>query len=154
MNVECKLHIPFFDVIRLPVEYVMNQTIHIKYLIELYSGTCYVDITSSFNNGNSVYNDSMKIIQDIPFVINKKNSLVKDINYRYFNDITKPFIELVNNIPYCTKENIFGRETQEVNNLLSKNGYIEVKEIELVSSATLEEQKQIESLLREGIYIK
>lgn len=154
MNVECKLHIPFFDVIRLPVEYVMNQTIHIKYLIELYSGTCYVDITSSFNNGNSVYNDSMKIIQDIPFVINKKNSLVKDINYRYFNDITKPFIEIVNNIPYCTKDNIFGKETQEVNNLLSKNGYIEVKEIELVSSATLEEQKQIESLLREGIYIK
>ena len=154
MGMECKLHLPFFKVINLPIEYVMNQTIHIKFRIDLYDGICYLDITSTFNNGNSVYNDSMRIVQDIPFFTQYASNLARDIKSHYFNDVRKPFIELIHNKPYSLNDISFGRETKEVSNLLNKKGFVKVQDIDLNCDATLEEQKEIVSLLNEGVIIK
>ncbi|MDD5836729.1 MAG: hypothetical protein PUD34_05950 [bacterium] len=152
IHTDCILHTPFFDTIRLDTEYVINQTIHIAYTVDLYSGICYIEISSTFHNA-IFYQNSIKIVEDIPFLNKDRNSIVNQISTTFLNMISKAFIEIKRNKPYFS-DDAFGKETIDVSTLTNKQGYIKIDNIELSTSATNDEKEKIVSLLKEGVFIK
>ena len=153
LNTECILHLPLFENINLSTEYVIGQTIHIKYIIDMYEGRCYIELSSSFNQNNVFYHGSMKIVQDMPYSNDYKNDKVNSLSTMYLNNIEKPFIEIKRNIPYFSSDKTFGNESVETNVLKDKKGFISIDDIILETSATNNETENIIKLLKEGVII-
>lgn len=150
-DVTCILHLPYCDNIILNSEYVINQTISVQYKIDLYTGYCTVNIKSSFIN-DIFASKTFKIGSKIPFMQEQTNSIVSSIDTVLYNDLKQAYIEVNRNIPYNVNT-VFGCETVDFGTLENYAGYIEVSDIILNINATNDEKKEIETLLRNGVYI-
>ena len=152
INTECILRLPFLDSTVLDNDYVINQTLTISGLLDIYSGTLTINVFSTFTNG-LIYSDSANIVTQIPFIQSQNNSVVNTLSNINTNLIESPCIEVTRNIPYYV-DNIFGKETVDYCLLSEVSGYCEVNRIELETSATNEEKSMIVDLLNDGVYIK
>lgn len=152
INTECMLRLPFLDSTILDNDYVINQTLTIEGLLDIYSGTLTVNVYSTFTDG-IVYSDSANIVTQIPFIQSQNNSVVNNLSNVNTNLIDSPCVEVTRNIPYYTND-IFGKETVDYCLLSEISGYCEVNRIELETSATNEEKTLIISILEDGIFIK
>lgn len=152
MDTTVNLYLPFIDVITLDVEYVINQEIHIQYIIDLFSGDTTVNIESS-KTGKNIYSKNHKLGRNIPF--NAKNNVVvnrlSDMEGLY-NGIFTPYIEVTRN--KINNLNEFNNMVDIENILLNEKGFIIVNEIDLKTSATSNEKNSIIQLLKNGVYIK
>lgn len=153
LNTICILHLPMFENIVLESEYVINQTIHIKYIIDMYSGKCNLEVSSSFNGNNTFVYELTKIVEDIPYYNKNADNNYNLLSTMYINNIETPFIELKRNKPYFASDDTFGKETIETNNLNDKKGFIKVNNVLLQTNATIEEYEKIVSSMKEGIII-
>lgn len=151
LNTECILRLPFFDPINLDVDNVINQTITIKYTIDLYSGNCTVNIYSTFTDG-IIESQTNSIATQIPFIQKQTNSVVNQLSNVFKYVIDTAYIEVVRNIPYFTSD-IYGKETIDYNYINTVKGYCEVSKIELSTSATDIEIQAITELLKAGVII-
>lgn len=152
INTTCILHLPYFDNIYIDVEYVVGQTINIKYVIDLYSGDCTVNIYSSFL-GDIMETRQSNISQSIPFMQSNYNSVVGSLSSVNKNLIEKPFIEVVRNIPYNKSSNVFGNNVVEYGKIGDYQGYLQCDKIALETTATNQEQEEIKNILRNGVFI-
>lgn len=152
VNTECILHLPYFDNIYIATEYVINQTINIKYVIDLYSSNCTVNIYSSFID-DIIENSSDLIGNSIPFIQNEYNNIVGTLTNNNKNTIVKPFIEVNRNIPYIKNNNIFGGSVVEYGKIGDYNGYLECDSLVLNTKATNQEQDTIKNILNKGVFI-
>ena len=152
INTTCILHLPYFDNIYIDVEYVIGQIINIKYVIDLYSGECSVNIYSSFL-GDIMETRQSNITQSIPFIQSYYNSVVGGLSSVNKNIIEKPFIEIVRNIPYNRSLNIFGNNVIEYGKIGDYQGYLQCDKIVLETKATNQEQEEIKNILRNGVFI-
>lgn len=151
LNTECILHLPFFDKIYINTEYVVNQTLSIKYIIDFYTGNVTCNIYTTFING-IIESQTQQIAENIPFIQKQNNSLIGSVSTINKNVIETAFIEIVRNIPY-TSNNIFGRETVDFGVLGDYKGFIKCTDIVLESKATADEKAEIEQLLKQGVFI-
>ena len=151
LTTECILHLPFLDEINLPVHYVVNQTINIKYKLDLYSGTLTASIYSSYLN-SIVANSSGIIVTNIPFMQNQTDSVVNSLSKVFTNLIPTAFMEVTRNIPY-DNVNVFGKECVDFDMIGNKTGYLKCDNVALVTKATKNEKDEIMSLLKDGIML-
>lgn len=151
LNTECILHLPHFNKMYINTEYVIGQTLTIKYIIDLYTGNVTANVYSSFID-DIIETQTQQIAENIPFIQKQNNSVVGTVSNINKNVITTAFIEIVRNIPY-DNENIFGKETIDYCVIGTKTGYIKVSDIVLNCTATVEEKEEIEQLLKEGVFI-
>jgi hypothetical protein len=151
IDTECVLHLPYFDKIYLSNEFVIGQTLRIEYIIDLYSGNATANIYSSFTGG-IVESVNGVIACNVPFVQKTNNSVVGLISNINKNIIDTAYMEVIRNRPYNI-ETVFGNETIDFGTIGDYNGYIEVSDVVLNSSATNEEKKEITDLLKEGVTI-
>lgn len=152
INTQCFLHLPFVEKIEVNVEYVVNHTITINYVVDLYTGKTTVNIVSDFTN--KVFTSrSFDLGYKIPFISDQSNTLVSELKTMVDNDIRTAFIEIVRNIPYDTTTP-FGKETIDYGVLSRYTGYIEVNNVLLNVSATNAEKSEIEHLLKQGVFIR
>lgn len=152
MNTDIKLFLPYIKEIDLEVEYVIGYTISIQYLIDLYSGVATVNVYSSKTN-KIIYSENRKLGRNIPFVSrghNVVNSLSDENGIN--NGVSNAYIEVIRNVP--SNLNKFSNRVTIENVLLHETGFISVNEIELKTSATLQEKNTINQLLRNGVVIK
>ena len=147
----CTLYLPFIESIELDIERVIDKTITVEYVIDLYDGiaTCNV-----YSEGELLISRLNEISRKIPFyqkteVSSESPQIGKVLN----NSVTVPFIEVVRNIPYNEVEGI-GNEVSQVEVIGNLEGYVEVRTIHLQTSATKREQEMIISQLRNGVIIK
>lgn len=152
LNTTCTLRLPFFNPIILDVDNVIDKTISIQYIVDLYSGNCTVNISSSFT-GEIIHSETTNIVTQIPFIQKQNNSIVNRLSNANENLIDNAFIEIVRNIPYYTND-IFGKATIVFDTVGSVTGYCEISDIQLITTATNEEKEEIESILKDGIFIK
>ncbi len=152
INTECILHLPFLGKVYLNTEYVIGQTITIEFTIELYSGTLTANIKSSFNN-EIVASVQGLIGMNIPFIQKSNGNVINSISNVYKNKINRCFIEVNRNIPYTKNDNIFGGTVVEFGRIGDYTGYLECDKIVLETSATNQEQEEIKSLLRNGVFV-
>ena len=151
LNTECILHLPFLDDINLPPHYVVNQTINIKYKLDLYSGTLTASIYSSYLN-SIVANTSGVIVTNIPFIQKQIDNVVNSLTRVFTNLIPTAFMEVTRNIPY-DNVNIYGKECVDFDMIGNKTGYLKCDNVSLVSKATKNEKDEIISLLKDGIIL-
>lgn len=152
LNTTCTLRLPFFNPIILDVDNVIDKTIAIQYIIDLYSGNCTVNISSSFT-GEIIHSETTNIVTQIPFIQKQNNSIVNQLSNVNENLIDTAFIEIVRNIPYYAND-IFGKATIVFDTVGSVTGYCEISDIQLITTATNEEKEEIETLLKNGVFIK
>ena len=151
LNTECILHLPNFNKMYINTEYVIGQTLTIKYIIDLYTGNITANVYSSFID-DIIETQTQQIAENIPFIQKQTNSVVGTVSNINKNTITTAFIEIVRNIPY-DNETIFGKETIDYCVIGTKTGYIKVSDVVLNCTATVEEKEEIEQLLKEGVFI-
>ena len=151
LNTECILHLPFLDEINLPPHYVVNQTINIKYKLDLYSGTLTASIYSSYLN-SIVANTSGVIVTNIPFIQKQTDNVVNSLTSVFTNLIPTAFMEVTRNIPY-DNVNIYGKECIDFDMIGNKTGYLKCDNVALVTKATKNEKDEIMSLLKDGIIL-
>jgi hypothetical protein len=152
LNTTCTLRLPFFNPIILDVDNVIDKTISIQYIVDLYSGNCTVNISSSFT-GEIIHSETTNIVTQIPFIQKQNNSIVNQLSNANENLIDNAFIEIVRNIPYYAND-IFGKATIVFDTVGSVTGYCEISDIQLITTATNEEKEEIETLLKNGVFIK
>ena len=151
LTTECILHLPFLDEINLPPHYVVNQTINIKYKLDLYSGTLTASIYSSYLN-SIVANTSGIIVTNIPFIQKQTDNVVNSLTSVFTNLIPTAFMEVTRNIPY-DNVNVFGKECVDFDMIGNKTGYLKCDNVALVTKATKNEKDEIMSLLKDGIML-
>ena len=151
LTTECILHLPFLDEVWLSPQYVVNQTINIRYKLDLYSGTLTASIYSSYLN-SIVANSSGIIVTNIPFMQNQTDSVVNSLSKVFTNLIPTAFMEVTRNIPYDSV-NIYGKECVDFDMIGNKTGYLKCDNVSLVTSATKNEKDEIVSLLKSGVLL-
>ena len=150
INTTCILHIPYFNDVFVEPEYIINQTITINVIIDLYTGNALCELTSTFTN--EVFETiNGKIGIDIPFMQKSNNSFTNSIG-NILNTFNCAYVEVKRNKPYHSF-NEFGEPCKDFGTLNKYTGYIECNNINLVSEATSEEQEEIKGLLKGGIFI-
>lgn len=155
INTECILRAPFFDSIALDNCYCIGQTISLSYIIDLYSGTLTLNVYSSFTN-SIITSISTNISTQLPYIQGNYNQVINNLSSATVNNITTPSIEVLRNIPYPnppTESNEFGKNTKIIDYIKNYAGYLEVENVELISSATNDEQEKILSILKSGFFI-
>lgn len=152
LNTTCTLRLPYFNPIIIDVDNVIDKTLTIQFTVDLYSGNCTATIKSSFT-GEIIHSETTNIVTQIPFIQKQNNSIVNQLSNVNENLIDTPFIEIVRNIPYYAND-IFGKATIVFDTIGSVTGYCEVSDIQLITTATNEEKEEIESILKDGIFIK
>lgn len=154
LNTETILHLPFTTSITLDVNYVIGFTINVKYIIDLYTGDVTINVVSSKTN-NIIHSESTKIGRDIPFIKKIGGETVNTLSTKngLNNGILSPFIEVVRNVPYETNS-IFNSDVVTETTLNSVTGLVNVNNVILNTTATLNEKNRITNLLRNGVYIK
>ena len=151
LTTECILHLPFLDEVWLSPQYVVNQTINIRYKLDLYSGTLTASIYSSYLN-SIVANSSGIIVTNIPFMQNQTDSVVNSLSKVFTNLIPTAFMEVTRNIPY-DNVNVFGKECVDFDMIGNKTGYLKCDNVSLVTKATKNVKDEIVSLLKDGIML-
>lgn len=151
LNTECILHLPFFNKMYINTEYVIGNTLTIKYIIDLYTGNVTTNVYSSFVN-DIIETQTQQIAENIPFIQKQNNSVVGTISNINKNVIETAYIEIVRNIPYDS-ENVFGRETIDYGVIGTYTGYIRVSDAVLQTTATINEKEEITQLLKEGVFL-
>ena len=151
LTTECILHLPFLDEVWLSPQYVVNQTINIRYKLDLYSGTLTASIYSSYLN-SIVANSSGIVVTNIPFMQNQTDSVVNSLSKVFTNLIPTAFMEVTRNIPY-DNVNVFGKECVDFDMIGNKTGYLKCDNVALVTKATKNEKDEIMSLLKDGIML-
>lgn len=152
LNTDVFLHLPYSDKINIPLEYVISETISIKYLIDLYSGECNITLRSTKIN-NVFHNATIKIGRNIPFFHKQTDQILNQQNIQLpvNNDLTNAYIEILRNKPIG---NMFDSLVKDSSNMSDFTGYVVVDDIELITSANQDDREQIKSILRNGVYIK
>lgn len=152
LNTECKIIVPFFNEFFLENDYVINQTLTFKFIVNLYSGNVTLNVYSTFND-NIVYSATANVNVNIPFIQKQNNTIVGSLNNIFTNESDTVSIEVTRNIPYFDNENIFGKETVDYEMLGNCIGYIEVSDCKLETTATNDEKDDIINLLKQGVFI-
>lgn len=155
VNTSTFLHLPFCDTFEISSEYVIGETVGFKYRIDLYSGDLIVNVTTSKING-VVHSENSKVGRNIPFIQSVNDAKIigsQSTNLGTDNNIYKPFIEVIRNVPY-EMNNPFVESTTKISQLKNETGYVVVSNIDLETVATLVEIDYIKSILSQGVFIK
>ena len=148
-NVSAELYIPLGTSITLDIDYVMNQTVRIEYIINLYSGECTINLYSTFTD-SLFHTETQKLGIDLPFISSGQNKI--QMNTGTYNTIDSPYIVIIKDRTIDDYEEM-GVGTSITGTIGSHSGYVEISDIDLDSKATNQEQSEIKSILSNGVYI-
>lgn len=151
INTDVILYLPYCNAIPIDINYIMNNTIIINYVVDLYTSDTTVNIISK-QTGKVFYTTTLTIGYKIPFIQKQTSNKVGTIGTQLFNGVTTPYLEITRNKPYNINT-IFGKPTIDYGVLGSYSGYVEVKDIMLNVKSTNDEKDEIYNLLKNGVYI-
>ena len=95
-NCSCILYCPYVQPIKLNPDYINNQTITIKYKINLYDGQTTILIYSTLSN-SLIATEEQKIKKDLPFIQRNNNTPINNISTFIDNEIKTAYIEILDN---------------------------------------------------------
>lgn len=154
VNTATLIHLPLCETFEISSEYVIGETLTLKYRIDLYSGELNVYVTST-KIDDIVHIENSKVGRNIPFIqsVNDGKIIGTQSDNLGNNNIFKPFVEVVRNIPY-EMNNPFVESTTKISKLKNEIGYVVVTNINLETVATLSEIDSIKNILSQGVLIK
>lgn len=148
-NTTCVLYLPFVDSIKLVPTDVINKTLSVNYIMDMYTGNVTVNVVNS--NHDTIYSKDFKLSTDLPFLQVTNLAQTGKIVNTYNNAINQAYILVTRNIPIKQQ---FGYPTKEQGQLKNYHGYIECSDIQLNSLADSDDLNIIKGLLQKGVFIK
>lgn len=150
-NTTATLFLPFANSIELPIDYVIGQTITINYKINLYDGTCNINILSTYIDANCA-TVTVNVANSLPIRF-RENNIVSKLDIQLYNDIYTPYIIIERNVPYDVATQ-WGKPTIDSGIVSDFVGYIEAEFIDIASNATQDEKDEIATLFAQGVFIE
>lgn len=155
-NVETILHLPYAEKISIPPEYVINETIKIRYTVNLYDGVTLITVTSSKVENHTVVSDSTDLNISIPFSIGEdipERNKPSNIRLGGDNGIYKAFIEVLQN-EFINTDNALDVYIKDFGTLADFTGFCTVENINFTGIINQTESEMILTMLRNGVVIK
>ena len=146
-NTQCFLVCPYMDRISLQIDDVIEHTLKLKFIINIYNGDCTLLVSS---DDRLIYNSTFKIANKIPYTQNYvDNSNKNNTDNVIFNDVNTAYIEIIR--PKALENNVVS--TDEIGKLKDYQGFTSIRNLSLNTNASLSEQQEIELKLQSGVYI-
>lgn len=152
-NTNAVIHLPLAPSIVLELEYVIGQTLGVYYLLDCYTGTATINITST-KLAAVISSTQVNIGVRIPYMADsytapENTGVVAGGN----NGVKIPYIELISH-DAILPHGFFTVPVVDETLISGQTGYIKVDNVELETSALGNEKAQIISLLNSGVIIK
>ena len=146
-NTDCELYVPYSKPIKLDSENIINKSIHIMYVIDVYSGSGNI-ILSDDNSIVGTYN--VDVGSEIPFVQSSNNSHVSNLKMSISNMITRPYIRIKY---YDRLDNTYNSNRLAL--VSDMKGFIQVNNILKIDSDEIDSESfdEIKNELSTGIII-
>ena len=140
-----EIYLPFIGTKELDIDVIRGKEIQLIYKVNVMSGKCLAVL--QYNN-IPLYQFDGTIGEDIPFATNtgSVNPLSMGTNYAYYI--------LTTNKGYAPDKNIDGLAQYESGVIGDYTGYVRINNVELETSATEDEKRKIENLLKVGVVIE
>lgn len=153
-NTVALLHLPRMDTIAIDLEYVINQTIKIVYLLDCYTGKATVNIYSDKIN-SPIVTKTVDIGVNIPYANTHNNAALDGGNIEIGGDngVKTPFIELVKSDTLLS-DGLFTIPVVDEAILNTATGFIQVENVELKTGALRNEKEMLLNILNNGVIIK
>ncbi len=152
-NTNAVIHLPLAPSIVLDLEYVIGQTLGVYYLLDCYTGTATINITST-KLAAVISSTQVNIGVRVPYMADsytapENTGVVAGGN----NGVKIPYIELISH-DAILPHGFFTVPVVDETLISGQTGYIKVDNVELETSALGNEKAQIISLLNSGVIIK
>ena len=150
-----EIYLPFIGTKELDIDVIRGKEIQLIYKVNVMSGKCLAVLQY---NDIPLYQFDGTIGEDIPFATNTEsvdfgtiragsdNPLSMGTNYAYYI--------LTTNKGYAPDKDIDGLAQYESGVIGDYTGYVRINNVELETSATEDEKKKIENLLKAGVIIE
>lgn len=146
-NTQCFLVCPYMDRISLQVDDVIEHTLKLKFVINVYNGDCTLFVNS---DDKLIYQSTFKIANKIPYTQNYvDNSNKSNDENIIFNDVDTAYVEIIR--PKPLKNTIVS--TDEMGKLKDYKGFTAITNLSINTNASYQEQQEIENKLQSGVYI-
>lgn len=155
LNKTALLHLPRTEPINIELDYVINETISIEYLIDCYTGIATINISSTKING-VIHTSEVDLGLSIPYSGTAfNNTLISNSNIDVGGDngVLKPFIEILEN-ETPLENGFFTIPITDESDLINQLGYVEVEKMNFSVSSVSDEKEMIASFLTSGVIIK
>lgn len=149
VNTTCYLHVPFMKGIELDVARVIGKVVHAEYVLDLYSGKATLNI---YSDGLIINSMEVNLGLKIPFYQQWTDFITQATSNMLLSTVTTPYIEVVRNIPY-DETGVYGFGRLERGVIGDYTGFVAVSSVQLTTTATRVEQREIERLLASGVYL-
>ena len=154
-DVRTVLHLPWLSKVMIDASYVINQTISIKYIVDMYTGDAVANIYSTAVGDETFLSVSGSIGTNIPhagykFYTNTPDN--KGINTSAINNIRKAYIEVIKS-DAPLKDDFFSASVSDAGVLTNESGYLEISNANLQFKALHTEKLDIINILRNGIIV-
>lgn len=153
-NVDCIIKAPFFEPLSInDASYIMGATLHIEYLIDLYTGYTTLKITSSLTNV-PIYESTKKLSYDLPFIQIGNVSYLNQLNIPMIETVLQGSVSIKRNVPIYHNEP-FGKNTIKIGTIKELNitGFARITNISLAGAMPKNLITELQSLLSSGIFI-
>ena len=152
-NTNAVIHLPLAPSIVLDLEYVIGQTLGVYYMLDCYTGTATINITST-KLAAVISSTQVNIGVRVPYMADsytapENTGVVAGGN----NGVKIPYIELISH-DAILPNGFFTVPVVDETLISGQTGYIKVDNVELVTGALGNEKAQIISLLNSGVIIK
>lgn len=150
-NVKTRLMLPYTNMIELDPKHVINQTISIKYIVNVVNG----DTTINLSNADDLfYSEQVNLANEIPFISNARKgsqyAVINRLKTVFKNDINQAYIIIEQPTPILNSDYY---PTNEKGTLKSYNGNVKVN---LLNNMTIDndELNALQNILKNGVNIK
>lgn len=153
-NTVALLHLPRTDAITIDLEYVIDKTLQIEYILDCYTGLATVNIKSK-ESDLVILTRKVDIGINIPMANSQTTQIIDNSNIRIGGDngVRTPFIEIVRN-ESILKDGFFTIPVIDESDLSSASGYVRIEDVNLIGNTMLTEKESIINKLKSGVIIK
>ena len=152
-NTNAVIHLPLAPSIVLDLEYVIGQTLGVYYLLDCYTGTATINITST-KLAAVISSTQVNIGVRVPYMADsytapENTGVVAGGN----NGVKIPYIELISH-DAILPNGFFTVPVVDETLIGGQSGFIKIDNVELETGALGNEKAQIISLLSQGVIVK
>ena len=147
------LHLPRSPSIVLDLEYVIGQTLGIFYILDAYTGTATINVTSTKLDG-VVSSTQVDIGVKVPYMANAYSQTENTgVVAGGANGVLAPYIEIIRNESVLSN-GFFTSPIVDESLIGVQSGFVKIDNVDLICSALSDEKVRIISALSNGVIIK
>lgn len=150
-NVKTRLMLPYTNMIELDPKHVINNTISIKYIVNVVNG----DTTINISNGDDVfYSDQVNLASEVPFISNARKgsqyAVINRLKTVFKNSINQAYIIIEQPTPILNSDYY---PTNEKGTLKGYNGNVKCNLLNNININS-NELNTLQNILKNGVNIK